>query len=86
MSPFRKCARAVGIAIARALGTTIIDRRTGRKIGRALIIPWRGRIHVIGLDGAVRVEWLPQQRLTYWKQEIVFLTHPLPDFPNVRDQ
>lgn len=76
--------RRFGLAIARTLGTDIIDQRTGKSVGRALLLPWRGKIHVIGLEAPVRVIWIAQQRLTYWKQEIGFATHPKTDFPNIR--
>ena len=49
-------------------------------LGRALLVPFRGRIHVIGLDANVVPEFAPQERLTYWKQELRFTTHPPPDF------
>lgn len=82
MSPLRARVRAAGLAIARTIGTQIIDQRTGQPLGRALIIPWRGKIHVIGLSTAVRPMFLPQERLTYWKQEFGFATHEPPDFPS----
>ena len=81
----RKFIRAMGVKIAQTIGTRIEDSRTGRSFGRALIIPWRGKIHVIGLDAAVRPMFQPQQRLTYWKQEIVFAEHPQPDFPREKE-
>jgi hypothetical protein len=80
----RKFIRAVGLRIAHIIGTPIKDFQSGRSLGRALIIPWRGKIHVIGLEGSVRPMFQPQKRLTYWKQEIVFSEHPPPDFPNIR--
>ena len=85
----RKFIRAVGLKIAQTIGMRIKDFPSGRSLGRALIIPWQGKIHVIGLDVAVRhvavrPMFQPQKRLTYWKQEIVFTEHPLPDFPNIR--
>jgi len=85
----RKFIRAVGLKIAQTIGTHVKDFPSGRSLGRALIIPWRGKIHVIGLDVAVRhvavrPMFQPQKRLTYWKQEIVFTEHPPPDFPNIR--
>ena len=85
----RKFIRAVGLKIAQTIGTRVRDFPSGRSLGRALIIPWRGKIHVIGLDVAVRhvamrPMFQPQKRLTYWKQEIVFTEHPPPDFPNIR--
>ena len=81
--------------IAQTIGTPLKDFRSGKSLGRVLIIPWRGKIHVVGLDVAVRhvavrPMFQPQKRLTYWKQEIVFTEHPPPDFPrekiNTADQ
>jgi hypothetical protein len=85
----RKFIRAVGLKIAQTIGMPIKDFRSGRSLGRALVVPWRGKIHVIGLDVAVRhvaarPMFQPQKRLTYWKQEIDFTEHPPPDFPNIR--
>jgi len=76
--------RNLGVWLAQALGTRIIDQRTGNVVGRAFIIPWRGKVHVIGLETPVRLIWVPQKRVTYWKQEIGFTTHPPPDYPNER--
>jgi hypothetical protein len=80
----RKFLRSFGLSIARAIGTRLVDFQTGRDLGKALIIPWRGKMHVIGLETAVRPIFLPQKRLTYWKQEMGFTVYPQPDFPNVR--
>ena len=80
----RKFIRAVGLKIAQTIGTSIKDFPSDRSLGRALVIPWRGKIHVIGLNVAVRPMFQPQKRLTYWKQEIIFTEHPPPDFPNIR--
>ena len=74
--------RDFGLAVARLFASDLTDCRTGRKIGRALLLPWRGKIHVIGLEEAVKVEFVPQERLTFWKQEIGFSAHPAPDFPH----
>jgi len=78
----RKFLRSIGLFSARLIGTRLTDFQTGCDLGKTLIIPWRGKVHVIGLKTAVRVVFLPQKRLTYWKQEIGFTTHPPPDFPN----
>jgi hypothetical protein len=80
----RKFIRALGLKIAQTIGTPIKDFPSGRSLGRALVIPWRGKIHVIGLKTAARPMFQPQKRLTYWKQDIVFTEHPPPDFPNIR--
>ena len=77
----RKLIRTMGLAFARIIGTRVTDFHTGRQLGKALIVPWRGKIHVIGLEKNVRAIFQPQKRLTYWKQEIVFTTQPAVDFP-----
>jgi len=81
MQKLKLLIRALGLAVLRALGTTIVDAETGERLGRAFLFPWRGTIKVIGLDVPVRPVFLPQTRLTYWKQEIGFTVHPAPDFP-----
>jgi hypothetical protein len=80
----RKLVRTFVIFLAHRFGTKIVDQRTGRIVGRALIFPWRGKLQVIGIQAAMIPTFLPQERLTYWKQEIGFTTHPSPDFPNIR--
>lgn len=80
----RQLLRSIGLSLARAFGTRIVDIESGRTLGKALAISWRGKVHVIGLETAVRAVFLPQKRLTYWKQEIGFTTHPPPDYPNER--
>ena len=82
MQKMKQLFRAAGLSIFRALGTTIVDARTGERLGRALLFPWRGTIKVIGLETPVRPVFLPQNRLTYWKQDLGFTTHPPPDFPH----
>ena len=80
----RKTMRAFGLWLAHTFGTRITDFETGRPLGRAFIIAWRGKLHVIGLKLAVRPMFLPQKRLTYWKQEIGFSVPPPVDFKNTR--
>ena len=80
----RKFIRSIGLAIARKFGARITDYRTGKVLGRAIIVPWRGRIHVIGLECAIIPVFMPQRRLTYWKQELGFTVHDPPDFERVR--
>jgi hypothetical protein len=80
----RKLIRSIGLAIAHKFGARITDYRTGKVVGRAIIFPWRGRIHVVGLESSVVPTFMPQQRLTYWKQELGFTVHGPPDFEKVR--
>jgi hypothetical protein len=86
MHKLRMLIREAGLKLARTIGTRILDAETGRTLGKALIIPWRGKLHVIGLDMPVQPKFLPQQRLTYWKQELGFTMHPRPDFPRTKDR
>jgi hypothetical protein len=82
MTSFQKLIRSIGMALVHRFGTRLRDARTGEVLGRVLIVPWRGRISVIGLeDVTVRPVFLPQQRLTDWKQDLGFTRHPSPDFP-----
>lgn len=76
----KQLVRDVGVSLVRRFGMKIRDHQTGRLLGRALVLPWRGRIHIIGFDAAARPEFIPQQRLTYWKQELGFSAHPAVDF------
>ena len=74
--------RTVILHVARRVGSRVVDARTGQVLGRALLVPFGGRIHVVGLDANVVPEFAPQDRLTYWKQELRFTAHPPPDFPH----
>jgi hypothetical protein len=80
----RQFLRSIGLFVARALGTKIVDIESGRTLGKALVISWGRKVHVIGLETPVRAVFLPQKRLAYWKQEIGFTTQPPPDYPNER--
>ena len=80
----RKLIRSIGLAIAHKFGARVTDYRTGKVLGRAIIFPWRGRIHVIGLESSVVPTFIAQQRLTYWKQELAFTVHDQPDFEKLR--
>src|SRR3712207_4427032 len=71
------------LAVAATAGTRLSASATGQPLGRAIVIAWRGKIHVIGMERTVRPMFLPQKRVTYWKQEIGFSKHPPPDFPSV---
>ena len=74
--------RRIVITLARSVGSKIMDAETGEVLGRAFLFPWRGKIAVIGLDAEVKPVFLPQQRLTYWKQNLGFTVHKPADFPH----
>ena len=74
--------RRLLLAFAQKFGILLRDQRTGKVLGRVLIIPFKGKLWVIGLTAAVRPEFLTQTRVTYWRQELGFSTLPEPDFPS----
>jgi hypothetical protein len=78
-----KIVRVLILKFAHAFGARLKDQRTGEALGRVLVIPFRGKLWIIGLTASVRPEFLPQIRTTYWKQDLGFATHPDPDFPSV---
>lgn len=82
MSFLTRTVRRLVIALARSVGSKVVNAETGEVIGRAFVIPWRGRIAVIGLDAEVKPVFLPQKRMTYWKQDIGFMLHSPPNFPH----
>jgi hypothetical protein len=87
MTSFQKLIRSIGMKLVHRFGTRLQDAETGEVLGRVLIVPWRGRIQVIGLEElTVRPTFRTQQRLTYWKQDLGFTKVPLPDFPNEAEQ
>jgi len=65
----------------------ISDCVTGKPLGRALIVGWGSGMRVIGHGGPAPLipRFLPQRRLTYWKQSVGFTTPPLPDFPDSQE-
>jgi glycosyltransferase involved in cell wall biosynthesis len=71
--------RNIFVGLARMFGSKIRDQRTGNVIGRAFVVAWRGRVHFIGLEGVGKPVFLPQRRLTYWRQELGLESHEPPD-------
>jgi hypothetical protein len=65
-------------------GVNLVDQRTGRVIGRVVVVGWKGALRCIGFDGvAVRPHFLVQSRERYWAQDLGFSSHLPPDFPHV---
>jgi hypothetical protein len=54
-------------------GARVVDQRTGKTVGKALFIPWRGKLRIIGLEDKRIIAAFESQ------------THPEPDFPNERE-
>jgi len=72
--------------VASVLGSRIVDANTGEVLGKAIVLPWRGRIHLIGLTCSVplRPVAVSSQRLSYWRTSLGFAAPREPDFPNIR--
>lgn len=62
------------------MGSDITDVRTGQFIGRALLLPWRGRIVVLGPGLDLVPYFCPDTRMIQWKRTLGFTRHPAPDF------
>jgi hypothetical protein len=73
----------------RMFGFKITEATSGEDLGKYIIIPWRGKLHFIGLDSSHAKPFypvfIPQQRVTYWRQTLGFRVHPHPDYPNERN-
>jgi hypothetical protein len=72
----------------RIFGMRLTDAVSGQDLGKYLVLPWRGKVYFIGQDQAHEKAFvpvfLPQARVTYWKQTLGFQQHTPPDFPNER--
>jgi len=77
-----KVIRPVVMWFVHVLGSDIRDVQTGQVIGRALLVPWRGRILMLGCGMVLVPKFFPQPRLTFWKRELGFTRHPAPDYPH----
>lgn len=79
--------RRAGLLILRLIcGVNLVDQRTGKVIGRVVVVRWKGGLRFIGFDGAVvRPHFLPQEKERYWAQDLGFSTHAPPDFPHVEN-
>lgn len=79
---FKSKIRVALVHLARWLGSEVIDQRTGQPVGRALMVPWRGRVIVFGLDEPMQPVFLPEEKVRHWRQFIGFQSPPPPDFPH----
>jgi len=83
-SKLKRLLRDFAVSFFRLVGSEVIDCRTGRSLGRGLILPWRGRIHLLGFHHSFVPVPQHQARLTYWNREIAFTAHDEVDFPRTR--
>lgn len=69
---------------ARLAGSRIVDVRTGKIVGRAFMVSWGGKLHLLGYTGPPIVPvFLPQSHLSYSRQSLGFTTHPEPEFEHL---
>jgi hypothetical protein len=83
MRNFKQVLRPLFYGVINLLASEIRDVDTGERIGRALLIPWRGRILILGAgvaSYALVPKFYAQRRLMFWKVELGFTRHPAPDF------
>ena len=70
--------------MVRLLGSTIRDAVDGSELGKALMVPWRGRVHLIGYEGVpLRMVCVPQNQIRYWRIELGFTKAQVPDYGRV---
>jgi N-acetylglucosaminyldiphosphoundecaprenol N-acetyl-beta-D-mannosaminyltransferase len=80
----KSCLRDLGLWFINLFASDIPDCVTGAHLGRGFLIGIGGKIFLIGYKGRPLVpKFLPQERLTYWKQGIGFTTQEAPDFPRL---
>jgi hypothetical protein len=75
------------LAMLDLIASDIRDYRTGERLGRGLLLPWGGGIHLAGYEGKPLIpRFEPQGRLCFWKQKIGFTAHPAPDFSSMASE
>lgn len=84
----RALLRHIGDFFIRRFGSPIRDDESGELLGRALIVVWQGRIHLIGFTGTgpLKPVFRSQERIRYWRQAIGFTRQSPPDFPRHRPE
>ncbi|BCU76929.1 hypothetical protein [Luteolibacter sp. LG18] len=80
----RNLLRNIGHFWISRFGSPIRDEETGELLGRALVVVWRGKIHLIGFSGSMVLKpvFCVQDRVRYWRQTIGFTRPQEPDFPS----
>lgn len=69
-------------ALASRFGTELRDEETGCLLGKAFLVPWRGRFLVVGYTGLVPLRPVVRRdpHLHYWKLTVGFTGPREPDF------
>jgi hypothetical protein len=79
--------RKWGLRAVDLISSDIRDCMTGEKLGRGLVLGWGGHVYVIGYPSLPPLipRFLPQKRLTYWRQVIGFTVPEAPDYGRLRN-
>lgn len=73
--------RQWGLVVIRLLGSNIVDVVDGEILGKAILIPWRGRVHLMGYEGIpLRMVCIPQEKVRYWRITVGFTKAEVPDY------
>jgi hypothetical protein len=84
MTDMKSLIRNCGMCIVRLFGSDVRDAVDGELLGRALIVPWRGIVHLIGYEGIpLRMVCVPQDRIRYWRVALGFTKAEVPDYGRV---
>lgn len=71
--------------VAGLVGSTIKDVETGEILGKAIVLVWKGRVHLIGYTGSVplRPVAVPSRDIAYWRLTLGFAAPREPDYPSL---
>jgi hypothetical protein len=84
MIPLKQTIRRVVLRLIAFISKDINDCFTGETLGRGFLLAWGRSFWLIGYSGRPLIpRFLPQRRLTIWRQVMGFTTHPPPDFPSL---
>jgi hypothetical protein len=84
MFAMKNLLRRVGLVFVQIFGSDIRDQDDGTVLGRALVVAFGGRVHLIGYNGLpLRPVSVAQNRVKYWRITIGFKKAEVPDYPNV---
>lgn len=84
MNTLKQTIRRVFLWCVGFLSKDIRDCESGETLGRGFLLGWGSAIWLIGYSGRPLIpKFLPQRRLTYWKQSIGFTTTEEPNFPRL---
>ena len=83
MLAMKNLLRRIGLVVVQLFGSDIRDLDDGTVLGRALVVAFGGRVHLIGYNGLpLRPVSVAQNRVKYWRITIGFKMAEVPDYLN----